>query len=148
MFQKSCVRIPAPYTGLTFFTFICRKNSNVCLKRQVMLVEYVNWIFFAQIVLCKFSTFDGKNSFQIHKFKMPPNPSINQDKTSNKKSSAPTILRPRPPGFESQAHHLHFFNVYCWNCIWYWNEKRTKVNKKRPWLAHILNKESKLGCAL
>ena len=29
-------------------------------------------------------------------------------------------------GFESQAHHLSFFNLYNWNC----NEKRTKVNKK------------------
>ena len=37
-------------------------------------------------------------------------------------SSAPTILR---PGFESQAHHLHFFQ-FVLNC----NEKRTKINKK------------------
>ena len=33
-FQRSWVRIPAPYTGWTFFTFICCKNCNdVCLKR-------------------------------------------------------------------------------------------------------------------
>ena len=36
-------------------------------------------------------------------------------------------------GFESQAHHLCFFNLY-WNC----NKKRTKINKKRPGLAHFL----------
>ena len=35
-------------------------------------------------------------------------------------------------GFKSQAHHLNFFNLYYWNC----NEKRTKINKKRPGLAH------------
>ena len=37
------------------------------------------------------------------------------------------------PGFESQAHHLRFFNLHCWNwnCICYWNEKRTKINGKR-----------------
>ena len=35
-------------------------------------------------------------------------------------------------GFKSQAHHLSFFNLYYWNC----NEKRTKINKKRPGLAH------------
>ena len=48
-------------------------------------------------------------------------------------ASAPTILR---PGFVFQAHHLHFFNLYYWNC----NEKRTKINKKRPGLAHFLKK--------
>ena len=32
-FQRSWVRIPAPYTGWTFFTYICCKNCNVCLKR-------------------------------------------------------------------------------------------------------------------
>ena len=35
------------------------------------------------------------------------------------------------PGFESQAHHLCFFNLY-WNC-----KKRSKINKKRPGLAHF-----------
>ena len=30
-FQRSWVRIPAPYTGWTFFTYC--KNCNVCLKR-------------------------------------------------------------------------------------------------------------------
>ena len=34
MFKRSPVRIPTPYTSLTFFTFICCKNCNVCLKRQ------------------------------------------------------------------------------------------------------------------
>ena len=34
MFQRLWVRIPAPYTGWTFFTFICCKNCIVCLKRQ------------------------------------------------------------------------------------------------------------------
>ena len=33
MFQRSWVRIPAPYTGWTFFTYYCCKNFNVCLKR-------------------------------------------------------------------------------------------------------------------
>ena len=33
MFQWSWVRIPAPYTGWTFFTSICCKKINVCLKR-------------------------------------------------------------------------------------------------------------------
>ena len=32
-FQRSSVRFPAPYTGWTFFTFICYKNCKVCLKR-------------------------------------------------------------------------------------------------------------------
>ena len=39
------------------------------------------------------------------------------------------------PGFQSQAHHLRFFNLY-WNC----NVKGTKINKKRPGLAHFLKK--------
>ena len=39
-------------------------------------------------------------------------------------------------GFESQTHHLHFFNLYYWNC----NEKRTKINKKRPGLTHFYKK--------
>ena len=34
MFQRSWVRIPLPYTGWTFFTFICCKNCNLCLKRR------------------------------------------------------------------------------------------------------------------
>ena len=38
------------------------------------------------------------------------------------------------PGFESQAHHLRFYNLYYWNC----NEKRTKINKKKPELSHFL----------
>ena len=38
------------------------------------------------------------------------------------------------PRFESLAHHLCFFSLYC-DC----NEKRTKINKKRPWLAHRKN---------
>ena len=32
-FQRSWVWIPAPYTVFTFFTNICCKNCNVCLKR-------------------------------------------------------------------------------------------------------------------
>ena len=39
------------------------------------------------------------------------------------------------PGFESQAHHLSFFNLHYWNCI----EKMAKINKKRPGLAHVFN---------
>ena len=37
-------------------------------------------------------------------------------------------------GFRSQANRLSFFNLYYWNC----NEKRKKINKKRPWMAHFL----------
>ena len=34
MFLRLWVRIPAPYTGWIFFTFICCKNCvNICLKR-------------------------------------------------------------------------------------------------------------------
>ena len=43
-------------------------------------------------------------------------------------------------GFESQAHHLHFFQLILF--LLYighlnWNVKRTKINKKRPGLAHL-----------
>ena len=34
MFQRLWVRNPEPYTGWTFFIFICCKNCNVCLKRR------------------------------------------------------------------------------------------------------------------
>ena len=35
MFQRSCIQIPAPYTGWTFFHIhICCKICNVCFKRQ------------------------------------------------------------------------------------------------------------------
>ena len=33
MFRRSWVQITAPLTGLRFFTFICCKNCNVCLKK-------------------------------------------------------------------------------------------------------------------
>ena len=33
MFRRMWVRIPAPDTVWTFFTLICCKNCNVCLKR-------------------------------------------------------------------------------------------------------------------
>ena len=33
MLQRSWLRIPAPNTGRTFFTFIFCKNCNVCLKK-------------------------------------------------------------------------------------------------------------------
>ena len=32
IFWRSWVRIPAPYTGCTFFRYICCKNCNVCLE--------------------------------------------------------------------------------------------------------------------
>ena len=41
------------------------------------------------------------------------------------------------PGFESQAHHLRFFNLYYWNC----NEKITKINKKRPSVAGVTHSQ-------
>ena len=34
IFQRSWVRIPAPYTRWTFFTFICCENFNVCWKDE------------------------------------------------------------------------------------------------------------------
>ena len=34
MFRSSWVGIPAPNTGWTFFTYICCKVCNVCLKRR------------------------------------------------------------------------------------------------------------------
>ena len=39
------------------------------------------------------------------------------------------------PGFESQAHHLCFYHLQylCYIC----HVKRTKINKKRPSLAHL-----------
>ena len=33
MFERSCVRIRAPYTGWIFLTLICCKNCIVCLKK-------------------------------------------------------------------------------------------------------------------
>ena len=50
--------------------------------------------------------------------------------------------------FESQTQHLRFFDL-CgsrWVCICHldWNVKRTKVNKKRPGLAHFFKKTSEL----
>ena len=35
MFQRSRVRIPAPYTGWAFFTFICCKNCSVFEKTKM-----------------------------------------------------------------------------------------------------------------
>ena len=53
-------------------------------------------------------------------------------------------IRPRVPscrpGFESQAHHLCFFQFKLFKlyiCHLNWNVKRTKINKKRPGLAHF-----------
>ena len=43
------------------------------------------------------------------------------------------LLASYGPGFESQAHHLCFFNLWYWNC----KEKRKKINKKRSGLAHF-----------
>ena len=48
------------------------------------------------------------------------------------------------PGFESQAHHLRFFQFILFKlyiCHLNWNVKRTKINKKRPVLAHLQKKE-------
>ena len=38
MFQRLCVRIPAPYTAWIFFIYICCKmcNDDVCLKRPII----------------------------------------------------------------------------------------------------------------
>ena len=49
-------------------------------------------------------------------------------------------FRLRPPscgcGFESQAHHLCFLYLY----YKYWNEKRTKINKKEAGIRPIFEK--------
>ena len=44
------------------------------------------------------------------------------------------------PGFESNAQHLRFFNLHCWNWynICYWKVERTKINKKSSWSAQFL----------
>ena len=41
------------------------------------------------------------------------------------------------PGFESQAHHLCFHNLQS-NLCYICHVKRTKINRKRPRLAHCL----------
>ena len=44
------------------------------------------------------------------------------------------------PGFESQVHDLYFFQFILfklYTCHLNWNVKRTKINKKRPGLAHF-----------
>ena len=44
------------------------------------------------------------------------------------------------PRFKSQAHHLRFFQFILFKlyiCHLNWNVKRTKINKKRPGLAHF-----------
>ena len=46
--------------------------------------------------------------------------------------SVPSIL---PPGFESQAHHLHFRQF-----IELYNLEKTNINRKGSGLAHIKNK--------
>ena len=45
----------------------------------------------------------------------------------------PSIL---PPGFESQAHHLHFYQLLFELC----HVERTKINEKRPRLAYFFKK--------
>ena len=47
-------------------------------------------------------------------------------------SSAPSIL---PPRFESQAHHLRFYQFIFELC----HVEKTKINKKRQGLVHFLN---------
>ena len=53
-------------------------------------------------------------------------------------SSAFTILRPQ---VWVPSTHLHFFNLYYWNC----NEKRTKINKKEAGIGPFLKKGSKVS---
>ena len=56
--QRSWVRVPAPYPGWTFFTFICSKNCNVCLERQKTFLNAnpKMAIFLSVIVLKRVST--------------------------------------------------------------------------------------------
>ena len=52
-------------------------------------------------------------------------------------------LRSYCPGLKSQAHHLLFFQFILFKlyiCHLNWNVKRTKINKKRPGLAHFFKK--------
>ena len=62
MFQRSWVWIPAPYTGWTFFTFICCKNCNVYLKKTKINEKWAgddplkkragNVLYLIQILVC------------------------------------------------------------------------------------------------
>ena len=45
MFERSWVRIPAKYTGWTFFTLICCKNCIVCLKRPKKRPGLAHFLF-------------------------------------------------------------------------------------------------------
>ena len=59
MLRWSWVQIPALYTGLTFFTFICCKNCNVCLSIQNKMKKSPGWL--------SKNTFAA--SFKVHKNK-------------------------------------------------------------------------------
>ena len=43
MSWRSWVRIPAPFTEWTFFTFICCKNRYICLKRRNNRKRFRGW---------------------------------------------------------------------------------------------------------
>ena len=50
------------------------------------------------------------------------------------------------PGFESQAHHLHFFQFTLFKlyiCHLNWNVNRTKINKKEARIGPFLKKQSR-----
>ena len=49
-------------------------------------------------------------------------------KINKKDSSAPSIL---PPQFESQAHHLHFFQFIMFNCIFSFELECAKNENKQ-----------------
>ena len=58
MFKRSWVQIPVPNTGWTFFTLVCCKNCNVCLKRPKInekeagdgqLKNFVYFTFFKKV---------------------------------------------------------------------------------------------------
>ena len=44
------------------------------------------------------------------------------------------------PRFESQAHHLRFFSIYIEYLSFELECEKTKINKKRPGLAHFFKK--------
>ena len=51
-------------------------------------------------------------------------------------ATAPWLLQSCGPRIESQTHHLCFFSLHYWNCNWYWNKKRTKINEKEASIGH------------
>ena len=58
-------------------------------------------------------------------------------KKCKKNSGFVCVYHPAAPCSNPKHTIYAFFNLYYWN----WNEKRTKINKKRPGLAHFFKKD-------